>query len=166
MSRIYDLFCQLLDLLVDAIFLSLWALTNWLLLFGFRHFHPSGIIVAVVWLAQGIFAAFTLAIIALHLVRDLKGSVADTGLKALWKKLKDMANQLFSLTVFSTLFVGWTFFNWGLHFVLSLFPAEGLSLINISHGIAQVFVAIATLWRVVKPMYKELTRIYKRLFPA
>jgi hypothetical protein len=165
-SRIIELLCQLLDLLIDATFLFLWGVVNWLLLRGLHYLHPSAVVVTVLWLVQGLFAAFTLAIIGLHIVRDLKRSHhPDAGLKAVGEKLSDMADQLFAITINSTLLGGWAGINSGLHLGLDLLRGESLNLIIISEWIGQFFVAIATLWKVVKRMYQDLINIYHRLFP-
>jgi len=165
-SRIIELFCQLLDLLIDASFLFLWSVVNWLLLRGLHYLHPSAVVVTVLWLVQGLFAAFTLAIIGLHIVRDLKGSHApNAGLKAVGEKLGHMAEQLFAITISSTLLAGWAGINSGLHLGLDLFRGESLNLIIISEWIGQFFIAIATLWKVVKRMYQDLSIIYHQLFP-
>jgi hypothetical protein len=165
-SRIIELFCQLLDLLIDASFLFFWGVVNWLLLRGLHYLHPSTVVVTVLWLVQGLYAAFTLAIIGLHIVRDLKGSHApDAGLKAVAEKLSNMANQLYAITINSTYLGGWAGINAGLHLGLDLFRGESLNLIIISEWIGQFFVAIATLWKVVKWMNKDVMTIYHRLFP-
>lgn len=164
-AKIVELICQLLDLLIDALFLFLWGVVNWLLLRWLRVFHPSPVIVVVLWLAQGVFAGFTLAIIGLHVLHDLKGSPhADAGLKVVVGKLGDLLEQLFAITINATLLIGWAGINAGLHFGLELLRGEDLNLIILSEWGAQVFVGVATLWKVVKPMYKNLTIIYHRLF--
>lgn len=165
-SRTYELLCQLLDLLVDAAFLFAWGLVNWFLHLGLRHFHPSGTVVVVLWLAQGIFAAFTLAIIALHFFRDFKGGAGPhTGLTAVVGKLKDLAIHLTGLVWLSTVLVGWAAVNLGLHILLSFIPAEHLSLIDISERIGEFLTGIATLRKAVMPMYHQFMIIYRRLFP-
>jgi hypothetical protein len=164
-NRISEVVTQLLDLLVDSVFLLLWAIVNWLLLYLLDYLHPSGTIVIVRWLAQGIFAGFTLAIIALHLIHDLKGSAAGhSAFKAVWEKFGDLAKHLLSLTLCSTLLFGWAAINWAFHFLFELLPPAS-QLIESSETVAQFFVGIATLWKVTKPMYRELVIIYRRLFP-
>jgi hypothetical protein len=165
-SKIIELLCQLLDLLIDAIFLFLWGAVNWLLLRGLHYLHPSAVVVIVLWLVQGLFAAFTLAIIGLHIARDLKGSHhPDAGLKAVGEKLSDMVKQLFTITINSTYLGGWAAINSGLHLGLDLLHGESLNVIIISEWIGQSFVAIATLWKVVKRLYQDVIIIYHRLFP-
>ncbi len=163
-AKIVELISQLLDLLIDALYLFLWGAVNWLLLRLLRHFHPSAVVVIVLWLAQAIFAGFTLAIIGLHVLRDLKGS-PHTGPKALAGKLSDLTQHLFAITITSTLLIGWAVINWVLHFGLERLRGEDLNLIFLSEWAAQGIVAVATLWRAVKPMYQHLMIIYHRLFP-
>lgn len=156
----------MLDLLVDAIFLFLWGVVNWLLLKGLHFLEPSKVIVVVLWLVQGIFAACTLAIIGLYVFRDLKGSQQPTAsFKALWGKLVDMTRHLSAITINSTLLIGWTGINTLLHLGLNFIRGEGLNAIVISEWGGQFLFGIITLWRVVKPMYHDLTIIYGRLFP-
>jgi hypothetical protein len=163
-NRILEVFSQLLDLVVDSVFLLVWGVINWLLLSGLDYFQPSGTIVIVRWLAQIIFATVTLLIIAFHLAHDLTGSPAGhSPFKAVGEKVADLASNLFSLLSWSTLLIGWAAVNWVFHFVFEHVPRTHV--VESSESVAQFFVAIATLLRVIKPMYKELVTIYRRLFP-
>ena len=163
-AKIVELISQLLDLLIDALFLFLWAAVNWLLLRLVRHAHPSAVVVIVLWLAQAIYAGFSLAIIGLHVMRDIKGA-PHAGPKALAEKLNDLTEHLFGITINASFLVGWTVINWVLHFGLERLRGEDLNLIFLSEWAAQGIVAVATLWRAVKPMYQHIMIIYHRLFP-
>jgi hypothetical protein len=163
-NRIKEVLSRLLDLLVDSVFLFLWAVINLLLLHVLSLLHQSGMIVVVRWLAQGIFAFFTLAIIALHVIHNLKES-DHSGFKAVWEKLLDLTNHLLSLTVNSTMLIGWALINWVVHHLFKLLPGESHAIV-FSENLGQFFFGILTLWNhVTKPMIRELVIIYRRLFP-
>ena len=170
-DNITELTGRLLDLLVDAVFLVVWALINWLLHYGLEHLHPSALLVVFYWTAQGLFAVSTFLIIVLHLIKDVAGSRAapsEAGhnrLAEVWHKFLDIAKQIFALVTHSTLLVGWALINWLLHLGMSLFESEASSVVDLSHWAAQIVFAAVTLYQIVVTMYRELAKIYRRLFP-
>jgi hypothetical protein len=171
LDSIAELTGRLLDLLVDAVYLVMWAVINWLLHYGLEHLHPSTLLVIFYWTAQGLFAVSTLLIVGLHLVKDASGSRADSRegehgkLSEIWGKFLDMAKQFLALVTYSTLLVGWAFINWLLHLGMGLFESEASGVVDLSHWAAQIVFAIITLYKIVVSMYRELGTIYRRLFP-
>lgn len=164
--KISTVLLQVLDLLVDATYLFVWTILNWLVLRELNRFHPSIVIMLLLWSAQAVFAAFALAIILLHLYHDLTVTAEeDSGLLDVWQKLKDISNHLVSLTMLSILLIAWALMNTVLHLGLERFRSEASLVVDVSAWILEGLFAVRTLLFTYKKMSKELKIIYGRLFP-
>jgi hypothetical protein len=169
---------KILDLLIDAFYVLIWAAINsglnWLLHWANNWLlrrdiplHPSKLAWVFYWTSQGLFGLSTLVIIVLHAAKDIKSlrSGQHHGFAGIGTKFVDMARQTSALATFSTILIAWTSINWALEKSLDAFAGNDASVVtNLWLFAAELIFAAATLSVIVMPMYESTTIAYRRLF--